>query len=147
MIKFELQEVARHKAAQATIQVEAARRMDLRFAAEQPSGIVVDGPKSAHTEEEVSEATVIVEALDTAAYGKLVASSQKLDLRAIYKPTNTYALVIPRDDDNNRSPISGNVKWEFSGPSDTGADKDVVAGQDRTATVLQYRRVPRVGHS
>jgi len=131
VIQFELQGVTRHKGRTGNYPNGASEKDDLRFAAEQPSGIVVDGPKSAHTTEKVSEATVVIEALDTAAYGKLTASSKEMDLKAIYKPTNTYALVIPQDDDNNKIADEWERQMGIFGQADVQADKDITVGQDR----------------
>ncbi|MDP3001456.1 MAG: hypothetical protein Q8N47_28485, partial [Bryobacterales bacterium] len=142
-IQFQLQDVTRHKGRTGNYPRNGAEKDDLRFAAEQPSGVVVDGPKSAHTTEEVSEATVVVEALDTAAWGKLTARAPALDLKAIYKPTNTYSLTIPRDDDGNKIADAWEKLMQLPPQPNGQADEEKVAGQERAGdgmTVLdEYR--------
>lgn len=136
VIHFNLQDVTRHKGNTGNYPSGGAEKDDLRFAAEQDSGIVVDGPTSAHTKEKVSEATVAVEALDTAAYGKITANAPALELKAIYKPTNTYALVIPRDDDNNKIADAWERQMGLPHQPNIQADKDTVSGQDRAGDGL-----------
>jgi hypothetical protein len=142
-IQFQLQDVTRHKGRTGNYPRNGAEKDDLRFAAEQPSGVVVDGPKSAHTTDEVSEATVVIEALDTAAWGKLTARASSLDLKAIYKPTNAYALTIPRDDDGNKIADAWEKLMQLPPQPNGQADAEKVAGQERAGdgmTVLdEYR--------
>jgi hypothetical protein len=142
-IQFELQDVTRHKGRTGNYPRNGSEKDDLRFAAEQPSGVVVDGPKSAHTTDEVSEATVVIEAMDTAAWGKLTAKAPALDLKAIYKPTNTYALTIPRDDDGNKIADAWEKLMQLPPQPNVQADAEKVAGQERAGdgmTVLdEYR--------
>lgn len=135
-IQFSLQDVTRHKGNTGNYPSGGTEKEDLRFAAEQAPGIIVDSPTSAHTEEKVSEATVVVEALDTAAYGKLIASAPELSLKAIYKPTNTYALMIPRDDDNDRIADSWQRQMGIAAQPNPNADEDKVTGQDRVGDGL-----------
>lgn len=143
VIHFNLQDVTRHKGNAGNYPRGGSAKDDLRFSAEQDPGIVLDGPMSAHTREKVSEATVQIEALDTAAYGKLTAKAPKLDLRAIYKPTNTYELVIPRDDDNNKIADAWERQMGLPAQPDVQEDKDPAPGQGRAGdglTVLdEYR--------
>jgi len=74
----------------------------LRFAATQPSVIVdPNDPTHAYTSNLVTSATVIVEATDTGAYGRLSAESQELGLNAVYERTNQLFVPVPRDDDGN----------------------------------------------
>lgn len=129
IIHFSLQDVTRHKGNTGNYPGSGAEKDDLRFSADQDEGIIVDGPMSAHTSEKVSEATVQIEALDTAAYGKLTAKAQKLDLKAIYKPTNTYALAIPRDDDNNK--IADAWERQVGQAANPQEDRDPAPGQGR----------------
>jgi hypothetical protein len=74
----------------------------LRFAKSQPS-VIVDAadPTHAYTANLVTSATVIVEATDAGAYGKLYAESQELGLAAVYERTNQVFVPVPRDDDDN----------------------------------------------
>ena len=88
-IYFVLDKVSKHQGQCGNYPRNASMKDDLRFADEQPAGIVVDGKYTAHTSDEVSEAAVLIEATDTGAYGKLKASAPDLQLEAIYKPTNT----------------------------------------------------------
>lgn len=122
-IEFQLEEVTRHTGVCGNYPRGAAEKDDLRFADEQPAGIVVEG-KTAHTDDDVSEATVYVQATDFGAWGRIKASAPKLSLKAIYKPTNTYSLTIPRDEDGNHIADA----WEGSA-LEPGADDDEVAGQ------------------
>jgi hypothetical protein len=133
-IYFSLEDVARHKGRCGNYPRNALEKDDLRFAAEQPEGIVIDGPKDAHTREEVAEATIAIEATDTAAYGKVTARASALKLKAIYKPTNQYVLVVPRDDDGNKIADA----WERLNGAQRNvmADKESVAGQDRAGDGL-----------
>ena len=74
----------------------------LRFAKSQPSVIVdANDPTHAYTSDLVTSATVIVEATDTGAYGKLYAESQELGIDARYERTNQVFVPVPRDDDDN----------------------------------------------
>ena len=125
-IQFELQEVTRHKGRTGNYPPNGSEKDDLKFADEQPEGVVLGGPKSAHTTEAVPEATVVIEALDTAAWGRLTAKAPDLDLKAIDKATNTYSLTIPRDTDGNRIADA----WEGRA-LDPQADDEKVEGQDR----------------
>lgn len=125
-IRFELQEVTRHKGRTGNYPPNGTDKDDLKFADEQPEGVVLDGPKSAHTTEAVTEATVVIEALDTAAWGRLTAKAPDLELKAIDKATNTYSVTIPRDTDGNRIADA----WEGSA-LDPQADEEKVPGQDR----------------
>jgi hypothetical protein len=136
IIYFSLQDVARHKGNTGNYPQSGAKKDDLRFSAEQDSGIVVDGPTSAHTREKVSEATVQIEALDTAAYGKITARAPKLDLKAIFKPTNTEALVIPRDDDNSKIADAWERQMGLPPSANVQEDKDTAPRQDRAGDGL-----------
>ena len=135
-IYFSLEDVARHKGRCGNYPRNGMEKDDLRFAAEQSSGIVVDGPKDAHTTEEVAEATIAIEATDTAAYGKLTARAPALKLKALYKPTNTYALVVPRDDDGNKIADAWERQLRLGAQREVMADKDTAAGQDRAGDGL-----------
>ncbi len=128
IIHFSLQDVTRHKGNTGNFPRGGAEKDDLRFSPEQDSGIVVDGPFSAHTSRKVSEAAVQIEALDTAAYGKLTARAPNLDLKAIFKSTNAYALAIPRDDDNNRIADAWERQMGFASAANPQEDKDPSPG-------------------
>ncbi|MGC4054562.1 MAG: hypothetical protein QM757_36240 [Paludibaculum sp.] len=121
----------------------AGEKDDLRFADKQPDGIVVEG-KRAYTDDDVTEATVYVQAKDFGAWGHLKASAPKLFLKAIYKPTNTYVLTIPRDDDGNHIADA----WEGSALEPSSDDQEV-AGQtargDGLTVGSEYRGSCRVG--
>jgi hypothetical protein len=142
-IQFELQDVTRHKGHTGNYPRNGSEKDDLRFATKQPPGVVVDGPRSAHTTDEVSQATVVIEARDTAAWGKLTAKAPSLDLKAIYKPANTYALTIPRDDDGNKIADAWEKLMRLPPQPNVHADAEKVAGQERDGdgmTVLdEYR--------
>jgi len=101
-IDFYLQDVSRNKGTCTNYPKNGEDKDDLRFAAQQ-AGVKVDpsNPKHAYTIDEVSSASVIVEATDTGAYGKLVARSEELGLLAVYKRTGANFVPIPRDDDDN----------------------------------------------
>jgi hypothetical protein len=135
-IYFVLDEVSKHPGQCGNYPRDASLKDDLRFADEQPAGIVVDGKYTAHTSDEVSVAAVLIEATDTGAYGKLKASAPALQLEAIYKPTNTYVLTIPRDDDGNHVADAWERQMNVHGTQD--ADEDQVPGQDRTGDGLTY---------
>lgn len=135
-IYFVLDEVSKHQGQCGNYPRTASPKDDLRFADEQPAGIVVDGKYTAHTSDEVSEAAVVIEATDTGAYGKLKASAPSLQLEAIYKPTNTYVLTIPRDDDGNHVADAWERQMNVHGTQDS--DEDQVPGQDRTGDGLTY---------
>jgi hypothetical protein len=124
-IYFVLEEVTRHSGRTGNYPRDGAEKDDLKFSAIQPDGIVLEGLYRAHTAEEVTEATIQIEATDTAAFGKLKASAPTLQLKAIYKPDNTYALTIPRDTDGNRIADA----WEGRA-LDPASDDEKVAGQD-----------------
>src|SRR5208283_67473 len=79
---------------------------------------------------------VLIEATDMGAYGKLKASAPLFQLEAIYKPTNTYVLTIPRDDDGNHVADAWERQMNVHGTQD--ADEDQVPGQDRTGDGLTY---------
>ena len=68
---FSLENVTRHKGRCGNYPKNGVEKDDMRFAEAQEEGIVVDGPHDAHTREEVSEATIAIEATDTAAAGTL----------------------------------------------------------------------------
>ena len=123
-IEFKLEDVTRHTGACGNYPRGGGEKDDLRFADDQPAGITVDG-KTARTEDEVSEATVYVQATDFGAWGRVTASAPKLSLKALYKPSNTYSLTIPRDEDGNHIADA----WEGSA-LDPAADDDEVTGQD-----------------
>lgn len=129
-IDFRLTDVSKHKGRTGNYpQGQSEEKDDLRFAAEQPPGIVVDeGGQAAHTTDQVSEASVLLEALDTAAAGKLTAEARKLRVRARYAPANTYSLTIPMDANNNGIADS----WEKWKDLDPGADEETVKGQETT---------------
>jgi hypothetical protein len=75
----------------------------LRFAQTQPAGITIDAddPTHAFTADLVTRASVIVQATDTGAYGRLYAQSQELGLNATYERTGQLFVDVPRDDDEN----------------------------------------------
>jgi hypothetical protein len=137
-IQFELQEVTRHKGNTGNYPQIGAGKDDLRFAEEQMEGVVLDGPKKAHTTEAVKEATVVIEAMDTAAWGRLTAKAPDLDLKALDKATNTYSLTIPRDTDGNKIADA----WEGRA-LDPQADDEEVSGQnakgDGLTVAAEYR--------
>jgi hypothetical protein len=136
-IEFRLEEVTRHTGVCGNFPRGGAEKDDLRFADNQPEGIAVEG-KTAHTTDEVSEATVYVQAMDFAAWGRIKASAPKLSLNAVYKPTNTYSLTIPRDDDGNHIADA----WEGAA-LEPGVDDEEVAGQtargDGLTAASEYR--------
>jgi hypothetical protein len=142
-IQFVLQDMTRHKGRTGNYPRNGSAKDDLRFAAEQPPGVIADAPNSAHTTEEVSEATVVIEALDTAAWGRLTAAAPSLGLKAIYKPANTYSLTIPRDDDGNKIADAWEKLMKLPPQPNAEADAEKVEGQDRGGdgmTVLdEYR--------
>ena len=119
-IEFHLEDVTRHAGVCGNYPRGGADKDDLKFADEQPEGIVVEG-KTAHTTDDVTEATVYVQATDVAAWGRITASAPKLSLRALYKPANTYSLTIPRDDDGNKIADA----WEGSSLDAQADDEDV----------------------
>jgi hypothetical protein len=137
-IQFELQDVTRHRGGTGNYPPKGSEKDDLKFADEQPDGVVLDGPKSAHTAEAVSESSVVIEALDTAAWGRLTAKALDLDLKAIDKATNTYSLTIPRDTDGNKIADA----WEGQA-LDPQADDEEVSGQnakgDGLTVAAEYR--------
>ncbi len=109
-IRFALEDVSRNFGTCINYPRNGKPKVDLRFAKQQPEGIelkvatpgnLTGAVALAETTESVTEATVILESLDPGAYGKLKASCDALNLKALFKPTNTYALSIPRDDDGN----------------------------------------------
>lgn len=136
-IEFQLDDVTRHTGVCGNFPRGAGEKDDLRFADKQPDGIVVEG-KSAHTTDDVTEATVYLQAADFGAWGHLKASAPKLSLKAIYKATNTYALTIPRDDDGNRIADA----WEGTA-LESSADDEEVPGQtaqgDGLTVASEYR--------
>jgi len=86
---------------------------------------------------------VLLEALDTAAAGKLTAEARKLRVRARYAPANTYSLTIPWTPTTTALRIAG--EWKDLDP---GADEETVKGQDTTGdgmTVEQEYRVCLAG--
>lgn len=129
-VSFSLVDVTKHKGRTENYpRGESGEKTDLRFAARQPAGIVVDPEGlTAHTTEEVSEATILVEALDTAACGKLIAETKRLRLRARYVPSNAYSLTIPMDANGNCIADG----WERFKDLDSSADEETVSGQDAT---------------
>lgn len=136
-IEFRLEEVTRHTGVCGNFPRGAGEKDDLRFADKQPEGIVVEG-KTAHTSDDVTEATVYVQATDFGAWGRIKASAPKLSLNAIHKPTNTYSLTIPRDEDGNRIADA----WEGTA-REASADDEEVAGQtargDGLTVASEYR--------
>jgi len=135
-IYFSLEDVTRHKGRCGNYPLNGLEKDDLRFAVEQSSGSVVDGSKDAHTTGEVTEATIAIEATDTAAYGKLTARAPALSLKAIYKPANAYALVVPRDDDGNKIADAWERQMKLGPRRDVMADKDTAPGRDRAGDGL-----------
>lgn len=136
-IEFRLEDITRHTGVCGNFPRGAGEKDDLRFADKQPDGIVVEG-KAAHTTDDVTEATVYVQAKDFGAWGRLTASAPKLSLKAIYKPTNTYSLTIPRDEDGNHIADA----WEGTA-LEPSADDEEVAGQtargDGLTVASEYR--------
>jgi hypothetical protein len=76
--------------------VDGTQKQGLKFAAQskQPAGLVIDDDQHAHTPDAVTGIHVMIEAQDTAAFGKLNARSAVKNLTARFKK-------IPLDDNNN----------------------------------------------
>ncbi len=100
-IDFYLQDVSEHRGLCNNYPPNGSEGRDLKFAEDQEDGIVRDGPDHAYTKEPVTEAIVRVESYDTAAYGKLRAHADSIELDGEYEPTRKRYFTIPRDDDEN----------------------------------------------
>lgn len=104
----------------------APEKEDVRFAPQdqQPNNIRRISDTECETTDKVSEATVVVEAYDTAAFGKLRADCQGI--------VGTYAgkefIAIPRDDNDNK--IADTWDKDYSSASAT-ADNEAVPGQTK----------------
>ncbi len=150
-IRFTLEEVSKNSGYCINFPQGGKAKADLRFAKEQPPGIEVKGARAtgagaivdvAETKQAVSEATVKLESLDPGAYGKLKATCEDLKLEALYEPTNTYALNIPKDEDGNHMADAWEQKQGIKG-RDAAWDKVSVSGQptvgDGLALYEKYR--------
>ncbi|MDB6140304.1 MAG: hypothetical protein JWO94_3376, partial [Verrucomicrobiaceae bacterium] len=75
----------------------------LRFSKNQGAGVHVDegNPQHAYIISDVTEGTVVIEALDAGAYGKLQVTADASDLIGTYERTGEKHLLIPRDDNGN----------------------------------------------
>lgn len=102
-IDFYLRDVSRHKGECNNAPPDRGMKDDLKFAAEQPEGIVLDpqDPKHAYTKNQEEEAVVAVVAEDGGAYGKLQAECKDLNLIGKYERTGEFSLAIPKDDNAN----------------------------------------------
>jgi len=104
-IDFSLTEVGSHRGRCCNHPRSVGKKDDLRFAAEQPDpNVTVDpaNPLHAYTTRPVKEASVLVEALDTGAYGRVEARCDELGMAGEYDPTGDLFLALPRDDDGNQ---------------------------------------------
>ena len=106
---------------------------DLRFAENQPDNISLDedDPLHAYTDDDVTEAVVLVEATDTGAYGTLQAVCDELDLISEDERTKEKSIAVPLDDNDNHVADA----WErergiFNKDYETTWDEDAIpAGQ------------------
>ena len=75
----------------------------LRFSKNQGPGVHVDegNPQHAYIISDVTEGTVVIEATDAGAYGKLQVTADSSDLIGTYEPTGEKHMLIPRDDNGN----------------------------------------------
>lgn len=139
-IRFTLEDVSRSKGFCLNFPQGGQEKADLRFSDKQLPGITVTSSQAdkadvAETTEAVSVATVRLESRDPAAYGTLKATCDELSLKAIYKPTNTYALAIPRDDDGNHIADAWETKKGIP-HYDKDWDGESVPGQDQAGDGL-----------
>lgn len=104
---FYLTEVSKHRGRCGNEPKSAATdtnpKPGLRFAKNQGPGIHVDpdNPQHAYVISDVTEATVVIEAIDAGAYGKLQATADTYDLVGVYQRTGGSFISIPRDDNGN----------------------------------------------
>jgi hypothetical protein len=134
-IRFTLEDVSRSKGFCLNFPQGGLEKADLRFSDKQLPGITVTSSQAdkadvAETTYAVSVATVRLESRDPGAYGTLKATCGDLNLKAMYKPTNTYALAIPRDDDGNHVADAWEKKKALP-HHDQDWDGEVVAGQKK----------------
>ena len=75
----------------------------LRFSKNQGPGVHVDesNPQHAYIISDVTEGTVVIEAMDAGAYGKLQVTADASDLIGTYERTGEKHILIPRDDNSN----------------------------------------------
>jgi hypothetical protein len=112
-IDFYLTDVTRHKGECCNYPKNKPEKSDLRFSAKQgDADIVVDpnNPLHAYTTKKVTSAAVMVEAMDTGAYGELRAECSELGVIAECVRTKDLVVSIPSDD--NRNEIAD--AWEKS---------------------------------
>jgi len=136
-IRFTLEEVSKNHGYCLNFPPKGQEKADLRFSDQQMPGITLSGKDSdvAETDDAVAEATVRVESRDPGAYGTLKAACADLNLKAMYKPTNTYALAIPRDDDGNHIADAWETKKGIP-HYDKDWDGESVPGQDQAGDGL-----------
>ncbi len=112
-IDFWLTEVSSHRGRCCNHPRSVGNKDDLRFAVEQSDAYVTVDPADplhAYTTRPVKEASVLVEALDTGAYGRVEARCDELGMAGEVDPTGDPFLVLPRDDDENQVAD----KWEMA---------------------------------
>ncbi|HEX2951693.1 MAG TPA: hypothetical protein VHV83_19330 [Armatimonadota bacterium] len=139
-IDFYLTEVSSHQGRCCNYPRGVAMKDDLRFV--KTDGIIIDAdnPKHAYSKDRVSEATVEVEALDTAAYGTIVAKCDELNLTAENTRTGKQSLQVPCDDDNNHVADGWEKQMGLqSHPTDWDGDPEP-AGQQYTGDGLSLYR-------
>ncbi len=107
VLQFQLLDSSKHLAQSGNYPLEGDDKDDLRLAPQdkQPSGIVVDSDRKAHTAEQVQFAVVAVEALDTAAFGRIEARCDEMQLVGeVENPAyakHKHALRLPLDQDED----------------------------------------------
>ncbi|HOQ24181.1 MAG: hypothetical protein ACOX8T_04215 [Bacillota bacterium] len=102
-IHFWLTDVSQEKGICTNFPLDGKADNDLRFA-EKQDNIIIDpnNPNHAYTKEPCTMAQVIVEGLDTGAYGKLQATCEEQGLVAVDERTCAHAISIPMDDNQNK---------------------------------------------
>jgi hypothetical protein len=127
-IDFYLTDVTRHKGKCTNYPKNEPEKYDLRFAAKQGDpDIIVDpnNPLHAYTKNKASVVTIMVEALDTGAYGNLRAECRELGLTGEYKRTGSTLIAIPRDDNNNQvADIWEKAKQVYDAKTPASFDED-----------------------
>lgn len=140
-IDFFLTEVSSHRGECCNHPRERGMKDDLRFAEKQPEGILVDpgNPKHAYTEKQMERASVLVEAEDGGAHGRVTARCEELNLVGLYEPLGTFYLSLPRDDDGNHVADCWEDEHDARGLS-TDWDEEQVSGQEATGDGLSLYR-------
>ncbi len=113
------------------------------------SGIIVENEgRTARTDGETNEATVLIQARDWGAYGKLSATAkliiggEEVEVQAVYKPLGTPYVAIPKDDNDNSIADSWeeeNGVYPCAGDADDDDTPEGKAPGDGLSAYEEYR--------